>query len=67
MVGNSITTRTTPSWVESWSAVTIVGIIFATVAFVGAVAAFKVKEGAELVAVITALAAAGGTILGALT
>lgn len=67
MAGNSVTPRTTPSWVESWSAVTIVGIIFATVALVGAVAVFKLEGGAEVVAVITALAAAGGTIVGALT
>ena len=56
----------TPSWVESWSAVAIIGILFIVIGVVGVVAILKLSGASEAVAVITALTTAGGTIVGAL-
>jgi hypothetical protein len=66
MVGNSVTPKGASSWVESWSAVTIVGIIFVAIAVVGVFAVLNLDGASEAVAVITALTTAGGTIVGAL-
>ena len=66
MVNNSVTPKGAPSWVESWSAVAIVGIVFAAIAVVGVFAITKLTGASEAVAVITALTTAGGTIVGAL-
>jgi len=67
MTNNPIPPKTAPSWVESWSAVTIVGIVFVAITIVGAIAVINLDGPSEAVAIITALTTAGGTIIGALT